>query len=117
MRKMNHWLSWLGTGLVSYFAQLGDSGGGGSNKGEELPVQPCNTDGSCTPVRCCCLACAHVECPYPGSNKADFTCPTGYRTFWTCTEGTEKIGCGECAGGPGSCYIDPWYCSIWWRVN
>ncbi|HEX3578248.1 MAG TPA: hypothetical protein VHY33_06760 [Thermoanaerobaculia bacterium] len=119
-RSLSGWLLSLGIRLVSFFAQVSDSGAGETRRSsheDAAQATPCNTTGNCTRVRCCCLACATVECPYPGSNKADFTCPGGYKTFWTCTDGTAKIGCGECAGGPSSCYVKPWYCSIWWQIN
>jgi hypothetical protein len=115
------WISSLGIKLVSFFAQAAGGASSSSRPGSsaasyaDAAAQPCNTTGTCTPVRCCCLACADKECPYVGK-KSDFTCPGGTKTFWTCTEGSKLIGCGECAGG-SSCFDKPWYCSISYEIN
>lgn len=112
--RLLQWISAFGMHLVSYFAQAADSPYTSGGR-DATAVQPCNTDGHCTRVRCCCLACADTQCPYEGS-PADFTCPGGVKTFWTCREGTSVIGCGECAGGD-SCFDKPWYCSIAYVIN
>jgi hypothetical protein len=106
-------------GLIAFFAHT-DSGSGSSAwlpKGGEEAQQPCNDgNGGCVPVRCCCLACADVECPFEG-NPANFACPPGsFKTYWTCVEMSQTVGCGECASGP-SCFDAPWFCSIAFDIN
>lgn len=68
-----------------------------------------------TDDKCCYLA-TNKECPYPGSDKSKYTCPSGYvKHHWTCVEGTSTIGCGECAEVPSdNCWTGPFICSIWW---
>ncbi len=70
--------------------------------------------------RCCELEMTN-ECPYAGM-RSGYTCPPGYvKNFWTCTEGTRTIGCGECSKAPSSsCWSatdDDWQCSIWWWIS
>jgi hypothetical protein len=112
------WLARLGLGLVSFFASPSDAEARRvtAHPGIGLPPKPAPCNEPITPVRCCHLACAHKECSYTGS-KGNFHCPTGYiKTYWTCSEGSHLIGCGECASG-NNCGAGPWYCSIWWYIT
>ena len=63
----------------------------------------------------CCYLATDKECSYKGA-KSNYTCSKGYvKHHWVCTEGSRKIGCGECAKSPSqSCWSGPFECSIWW---
>ena len=65
----------------------------------------------------CCVLATHTECSYKGT-KSNYVCPSGYvKQHWVCTEGTRKIGCGECAQSPSTiCWVGPFACSIWWSL-
>jgi hypothetical protein len=112
------WLSSIGMALLSFFARPDDPPGrpksGGYGGGTTGRPDPCK--GPITSIKCCHLACPDRECPYE-NNRANFKCPEGYiKTYWTCTEGSNTIGCGECASGD-SCVDGPWYCSIWFYIE
>lgn len=115
-RSPSAWLPWLGMNLLSYFADAGSGGGYGGHAGgyKSEPGKPCNEP--IGPVKCCFLACPNTECHYEG-DKSKYTCPEGFqRQWWFCCEGTQQIGCGECATGD-SCGAGPWACSIWWETG
>jgi hypothetical protein len=109
------WLSSLGIGLLSFFSGLTDDAAGAPS-GKAQAESSLDEDVPIPDDKCCNLARLDRECKYTG-DKSNFTCPDGfYKTFWPCCEGTQLIGCGECASGP-SCLDPPWDCSIWWWMD
>lgn len=114
-RRSHPFVSRLGIGLLSFFSNLTDAGGGGSYS-DPYSQPPKDEDIPIPDDKCCNLARPDRECKFTG-DKSNFTCPEGFqKTFWPCCEGTRIIGCGECASGP-SCFDAPWDCSIWWWTD
>jgi len=111
-----NWLSRLGIGLLSFFAQLtGDSAGAaakaqdrGAEKVEPGPAQP----------KCCGVYFPNGPyCEHPDGKPHDYTCPPGaQKMWWYCIYGTKTFGCGECTTG-SYCYEGTFKCSIWWEVK
>jgi hypothetical protein len=129
------WLMRMGMGLLSFFAQFGETasgespaGGGGQaqgSAGEDEGIfrkkKKDQTTGKKPPFpqpACCGVALPNGPyCDYSGSDPSTFTCPPGYnRQWWFCPTQPPPYGaCAECTPAT-TCWQGPFNCSTWWYV-
>lgn len=129
------WLTRMGMGLMSFFAQFGDAASGGSSGGYQAQSasRPAGggyyrkkEDDDATgkrppfPMPGCCRV-RYPDgpfCDYPGSDPSRYTCPEGYyRQWWFCpTEPPPYGACAECTTNKDTCWRGDFLCSTWWYV-
>lgn len=119
------WLSRLGIGLLSFFAQrmdgeAGAAAGSQAQSAEAYKSRAAEGSNGCGRPYCCCLAnYPGNQCPAPPDQPYDYTCPPNHqKMWWYCTQGTTTYGCGECVPMTSTnCWTGPWPCSKWWKVG